>query len=142
MKLHDFDQEYKVYYSALDRIVKKIDEKIYETYHITVVEEEKVLTINTVDFTELPPEDINQYLVDCGLKYMSEDQKIVQKHNESEVVEADPDKMPYILADRLSISGYINDTYTFNFRNASELNEILLEQDIPIRFKNSTLKDL
>ena len=142
MNVHDYDDQYKVYYSAQDRIVKQLSDHIYETYHITVIENKKVITINTVNFTELTESDINKLLNVSGLKYISDDNKIVQKHDTSKVIEDDTIKIAYVLADRLSISGLINDAVTYNFEKRSELNELLLEHDIPIRFSRSILDTL
>jgi hypothetical protein len=142
MKVHDFDETYLVYYSALDRIVKKREKQIYETYHITVIEGKKVLTINTVDFEDLDTNQINDYIKDCGLVYKPEQNAIFQKQDENQVVEDDQDRVPFVLADRLSISGYINDTMTYNFEKAAELNEIMLEHDIPVRFTRGLLETM
>lgn len=142
MKVYELNQTDGVYYSAPDRIVKKIDEHTYEAYRITVLDNMKTLTINTINFDELEESFIHKKLADCGLIYDKENNRIVQQFDPSRIVEEDSNKIPYLLADRISYSGYVNDAVTYQFSNASELNEILLEHDIPIKFKNSTLEDL
>lgn len=142
MKVYELNQADGVYYSAPDRIVKKIDEHTYEVYRITVLDNMKALTINTINLDELETSFIQKKLEACGLIYDEKNNQIVQKFDPTRVVEDNLDKLPYVLADRISYSGYVNDAVTYQFNNAGELNEILLEHDIPIKFKNSTLEDL
>lgn len=143
MNVFEYNPTEKVYYIAPDRIVKKLDDQQYETYRVTVLDHMKLLTINTVDFNEIDADYIDQQLANCGLIYNRENNQIVQMHDQEKVLEDDDQKIPYIIADRLSYSGYVDDSVTtYQFNNAMELNEILLEHDIPIKFTNSLLEDL
>lgn len=142
MKIYELNESYGVYYSAPDRIVKKVEEDVYETYRITVVDNMRTITINTVKFKEINSDEIDRRLSDCGLVYDRENKQIVQKHDPTKVLEDDTKKLPYVVADRISYSGYVNDAITYQFENVLELNEILLEHDIPIKYKSSTLEEI
>lgn len=143
MKVYEFNAQEGIYYIAPDRIVKRIGENLYETYRITVLDYLKTLTINRIDFNEIDAAYIDQKLSECGLIYHRDQGKIVQKHDEAKVVESDREKIPYVLSDRLSYSGYVHESATtYQFNHARELNEILLEHDIPIKYTNSMLEDL
>jgi len=142
MKLHEYNQDTSVYYSASDRFVKKINDDIYEVYHIIVIEDNSILNVSTVDFSELTNHDINHYLNTCGLKYLNKENKIVQKHDENQTVECERDKVKYVLADRLGLTSAYSNSHQFIFEDALDLNELLLEHNILHRFDNETLQSL
>ncbi|MDF2700122.1 MAG: hypothetical protein K0Q49_1678 [Haloplasmataceae bacterium] len=140
MKVYDYNDQYKIYFSAKDRIVKKTHDHVYEVYHITIGDDNlNMLSISTVDFNGLATDEIKESLEEIGLVYKSEEAKIVQKLNESEIVTKDKKVIDYVLADRLSISGHNYDTIKFEFENTNQLNELLLEHDIPIRYEKDTI---
>lgn len=142
MKVNEYNRETKIYRSCEDRFVKKINDHIYEVYHINVIENNNVLYVMTINFNELTLEDINHYLNNCGLIYLPKDKKIVQKHNPNEIVAQHEDLIEYILADKLAISGAKSNQNQFAFEDAKDLNEILLEHNIYHQFDNPTLRSL
>lgn len=140
MRIREYNEDSRVYYSANDRFVKKINDDVYEVYHINVIEDGYVLNVTAINFTEIL--DINHYLKNCGLKYLEKENKIVQRHDENKVVTSDKELVKYILADKLMISGAFSNMNQFEFENARDLNEIILEHNIPHRFNNVTLQSL
>ncbi len=142
MKINEFNEDFDVYRSANNRFVKKIDKDTFEIYHVTIIENNSLLIVITINFDEVTTIDIEKYLDICGLKYIKSENKIVQKHDELKVVEDNSTILPYVLADKLSISGLSTNINQFAFKDAKDLNEILLEHDIPHHFDNSTLKSI
>ncbi|QVK19498.1 hypothetical protein KHQ81_07385 [Mycoplasmatota bacterium] len=140
MKVREYNKDSKVYYSANDRFVKKINDDIYEVYHISNIEDGYVLNVTAINLSDNL--DINHYLKNCGLKYIEEENKIVQRHDENKVVSSDNELVKYILADKLIKSGAFSNVNQFEFENAKDLNEIILEHNIPHRFNNATLHSL
>lgn len=141
MKVYEYNKEYKVYYSANDRFTKKVSDNIYEVYHITIIEDNNFLTIKTLDLSDVTHEHINKNLSTCGLRF-TEDKKIVQKTNPDEIIEANPKLIDYTLVDRLSISGLVTNTMKYEFDDAKDLNELLLEHNIPHSFDMVALSTL
>ncbi len=142
MNLHEYDPESKVYYSAPDRFVKKINDYVFETYHIDVIAENSVLNVSTIDLSQLTEKQINHYLKNCGLKYMEAKKKLVQLHDENQIVEDDIDKFNYVLVDRLGISGAGENPNHFSFVDAYDLNELILEHNIPHHFDKTRVQSL
>ncbi len=142
MKVYDFNEETSVYYSAHDRFVKRINKDNFEVYHINVIRNNNVLNVLTINIGELTNETINQLLKNCGLKYLVKEGKIVQKHDEKQVVESNKKLLHYVLADKLIISGAKAKKNQFVFEDAKDLNEILLEHNILHRFDNETLQSI
>ncbi|HEY8364719.1 MAG TPA: hypothetical protein VIK84_04025 [Haloplasmataceae bacterium] len=142
MKVNEFNEEMKVYYSAQDRFVKKISDHIFEVYQINVIENENFLYIKTINYEELNLKQINDYLKNRGLKYLNDKNIIVHLYDESKVVFSDQKLIKYVLADKLAISGAASNQNQFAFEDAKELNEILLEHDIYHQFDNATLRSL
>ncbi len=142
MDVHEYNAQYKVYHSAEDRFVKKINDHIYEVYHIQVITNESSLNIVTINFLELTDEVINNYLNNCGLKYLKDKKRIVQKHDETKIVEERPELIRYVLADKLAISGYSANMNYFEFDDAKDLNQLFLEHNIPYQYDNATLRSV
>jgi len=134
MKRFELDGEYKVYFSSNHRMVKKLDDLKYEAYVVTIVDKEKMLTVNTLNFKEIKEEAIHSHLSNCGLIYQKDEQKIVQKHDESIVVEDDPERIYFIIADKMTMSGYYEDSITYPFERMGELNDMLIDLDVPLAF--------
>lgn len=142
MKVYEYNEDFNVYQSANDRFVKQIDKDTFEIYHVTVIENNSLISVNTINFDELSMDEIDKHLDICGLKYIESKNKIVQKHDESEVVEDNQTVILFVLADKLSISGLSSNMNQFVFKDAKDLNEILLEHDIPHQFDNPTLNSI
>lgn len=142
MELHEFNRDVQVYYSAQDRFVKKINDDIYEVYHINVITNGSFLVVYTINFKELNDQKIQKYLDSCGLIFKSNEKKLVQKYDQNEVIIEDTELFPFVLADRLSLVGAQSNMDKFIFEDADDLNEVLLEHNILHRFSNATLQSL
>lgn len=138
MKVYELNEAEQVYYSAPNRMVKKIAEHVYEVYEIRVADDMRALIIHTVNLNEMSIESINHKLAQNGWKYLANEKKLVSLKDESKVLEDHHQKLFYVIADRLS--NYMGEGIIYPFEKVSELNELLLEHDLPIRLTKQDLE--